>query len=66
MVATAVRIESLLRADHKEQLKAKLGLLLTLLLEEKKNNEGGCYTRNGAQSTGAKFLISSMIWEISP
>lgn len=55
LAATAARIESLWRADHKEQSKAKLRFLLTLLLEGKKRNEGGSYARNSPQSTGAKF-----------
>lgn len=40
-VATAAQIESPPRADHKEQWKAKLRFLFTLLLEEKNENEGG-------------------------
>lgn len=66
MEATAAQVEFLSRADHKEQSKGKFGFLLTLLLEEKKRNEGGSDARNSAQNTGAKFLISSMIWEICP
>lgn len=55
LVATAARIESLSKADHKERSKAKFRFLLTLLLEEKKRNEGCSSARNSPQSTGANF-----------
>lgn len=49
----AARIEFIPRADHKEQWRAKLGFLLTLLVKEKNKNERGSYVRNSVESTGA-------------
>lgn len=59
MEATAAQVEFLSRADHKEESKGKFEFLLTLLLEEKKRNEGEIVLKALEQSF-------PMIWEIIP